>query len=200
MPAASLVKTGRLLPAAKCRLAQRLLLMSMAVCSSPAWADDVAVAPGGRTVIATSATEITKPSAHSPEARVAVLQDGPSWILLYTPDPSTADNRDLVSWIADAKPVTQAVRVLADAGGNVYGGSAKALFALFAIAIVLESGLALIFTWRPFLTTFNSRAVKPLVSLASRSCSCAVSGWISSATWSDRMCRSNATRARWAMP
>jgi hypothetical protein len=41
----------------------------------------------------------------------------------------------------------------------------KAIFLLFILALVLESGLALIFNWRPFVETFDARAVKPLVSL-----------------------------------
>jgi hypothetical protein len=42
----------------------------------------------------------------------------------------------------------------------------RTLFLLFALAVVLESALAILFNWRPFVETFNSRAVKPVVSLA----------------------------------
>jgi hypothetical protein len=40
----------------------------------------------------------------------------------------------------------------------------KAVFLLFLLATVIESALALIFNWRPFVETFNARAVRPLVS------------------------------------
>src|SRR6266542_2275670 len=40
----------------------------------------------------------------------------------------------------------------------------KAIFLLFLLAAVLESALAVIFNWRPFVETFNARAVRPLVS------------------------------------
>jgi hypothetical protein len=40
----------------------------------------------------------------------------------------------------------------------------KALLLLFTLAVVLESALALVFNWRPFVETFNSRAVRPIVS------------------------------------
>ena len=40
----------------------------------------------------------------------------------------------------------------------------QAVFLLFMLAIVLESGLAVIFNWRPFVERFNARAVKPLLS------------------------------------
>jgi len=48
---------------------------------------------------------------------------------------------------------------------NVYAGAGQTVFALIALALVLESGLALIFNWRPFVETFNARAVRPLVAL-----------------------------------
>lgn len=50
--------------------------------------------------------------------------------------------------------------------GGVYSESAKGLFALFAIALVLESALHLVFSWRPFIATLDGQAVKPLVSFA----------------------------------
>lgn len=48
---------------------------------------------------------------------------------------------------------------------EAYPEAFKALFLLFVIAIVLESALAILFNWRPFVETFNARAVKPLVSM-----------------------------------
>ena len=49
---------------------------------------------------------------------------------------------------------------------NVYAGASQTVFALIAFALVIESGLAIIFNWRPFVETFNARAVRPLVALA----------------------------------
>ncbi len=45
-----------------------------------------------------------------------------------------------------------------------YGEAFKALFLLLVLATVLESALAILFNWRPFVETFNARAVKPVVS------------------------------------
>ena len=39
----------------------------------------------------------------------------------------------------------------------------KAVFLLFMIAVVLESALAILFNWRPFVELFNARAVRPVV-------------------------------------
>jgi hypothetical protein len=49
---------------------------------------------------------------------------------------------------------------------DVYPEAFKALFLLFVIATVLESALAILFNWRPFVETFNARAVRPVVSMA----------------------------------
>jgi hypothetical protein len=49
---------------------------------------------------------------------------------------------------------------------ETYPEAFKALFLLFVLAAVLESALAILFNWRPFVETFNARAVRPVVSLA----------------------------------
>jgi hypothetical protein len=48
----------------------------------------------------------------------------------------------------------------------LYTTSFKALFVLMILAVVVESGLALIFRWKPFLAYFDSRSVNPLVAFA----------------------------------
>jgi hypothetical protein len=47
---------------------------------------------------------------------------------------------------------------------EVYEQGFKAIFLLLVLAVVLESALAVLFNWRPFVETFNARAVRPLVS------------------------------------
>ena len=42
--------------------------------------------------------------------------------------------------------------------------SGEALVQLFVLAVLLESALALLFNWRPFIVSFDGRAVKPIVS------------------------------------
>jgi hypothetical protein len=49
---------------------------------------------------------------------------------------------------------------------DAYKTSFQALFVLFVLATVLESALALLFNWRPFVETFNARAVRPVISFA----------------------------------
>jgi hypothetical protein len=44
--------------------------------------------------------------------------------------------------------------------------SVRALLQLFVLAVLLESALALLFNWRPFLAIFDGRGVKSIISLA----------------------------------
>lgn len=54
---------------------------------------------------------------------------------------------------------------LAAEGGAVadLASAATTAATLFLIAVLLESALALLFNWRPFIETFNARATRPLV-------------------------------------
>ena len=56
------------------------------------------------------------------------------------------------------------VPVVSLTDGSVFEASGKILGALLVLAIVLESALALLFNWRPFLDTINRRATQPLIS------------------------------------
>jgi len=49
-------------------------------------------------------------------------------------------------------------------GPTVLPESGQAIVKLFVLAVLLESALALLFNWRPFVVYFDGRAVKPLVS------------------------------------
>lgn len=46
---------------------------------------------------------------------------------------------------------------------DVYTLSFQALFTLFILAVLLESGLAIIFNWKLFVSTFDAKATKPLI-------------------------------------
>ena len=49
--------------------------------------------------------------------------------------------------------------------GAVYEQSARALFFLFVLAVILESGLAILFNWKPFVEYMVPRAVRPVIAL-----------------------------------
>jgi hypothetical protein len=51
------------------------------------------------------------------------------------------------------------------ASGDLFTPSFKALFVLFILAVLLESGLAVIFNWKLFQTTFDTKATKPIIAV-----------------------------------
>lgn len=69
----------------------------------------------------------------------------------------TADNQTFTVGVS----VKPAAPQLNDA--QFYAASFKALFALFILAVVIESGLALLFNWRPYLRLLDGKAANPMV-------------------------------------
>lgn len=47
--------------------------------------------------------------------------------------------------------------------GNGLTAASTTVLTLFLIAVLLESALAVLFNWRPFIETFNARATRPLI-------------------------------------
>jgi hypothetical protein len=47
--------------------------------------------------------------------------------------------------------------------GEVYEQAGRAVFLLFVLAVILESALALLFNWKPFVENLVPRAVRPLI-------------------------------------
>jgi hypothetical protein len=66
---------------------------------------------------------------------------------------------------SDAKSAVVTMRELAPTltDPQFYQASFKAIFVLFILAVLVESGLALIFRWRPFMETFDSRSANAVV-------------------------------------
>lgn len=89
---------------------------------------------------------------------------GPSkqFTLLYTaPDTETA----FTETVKFTNPTAYSTDVTVVPGdGATYQHAFKALFVLFVLALLLESGLAVIFRWRPFLVYFDGRGTKTVIS------------------------------------
>jgi hypothetical protein len=88
-------------------------------------------------------------------------------VLLYLPPPGAKDAEDTEQYTADGQTVTVPVSLKPAApqlnDAQFYANSFKALFALFIVAVMVESGLTLLFNWRPYLEFFNGKATNPLV-------------------------------------
>ncbi len=48
-------------------------------------------------------------------------------------------------------------------GSEVFGQAGRAVFYLFVVAVILESALALLFNWKPFVENLVPRAVRPVI-------------------------------------
>lgn len=87
--------------------------------------------------------------------------------LLYKPNDTVEKTSDELTYSIDGGSVqTLKIDIIPAAPGfspQAYEASFKAIFLLFILAVVLESALAVLFNWRPFVETFNARAVRPLV-------------------------------------
>ena len=66
--------------------------------------------------------------------------------------------------VSDAPSSAQPTLHLPGTDPNVMGASGKALIKLFILAVILESALALLFNWKPFVAVFDGRGIKPLLS------------------------------------
>ncbi|TCA34320.1 hypothetical protein E0H70_07240 [Rhizobium leguminosarum bv. viciae] len=98
---------------------------------------------------------------------LAIVTVGTKNFLRYTATKGKANvSETVVCHIAGdvEKNVEVNIRSIPSAAPDtMYGAAAKTLVLLFALAILLESALAGVFRWRPFVEIFNPRAVRPLV-------------------------------------
>jgi hypothetical protein len=93
--------------------------------------------------------------------------DAPVLVLYKARDTTTVVTETLTCTVGTQKQTLNiTVSPASGFGPQAYSEAFKALFLLFVLAVFLESALAILFNWRPFVETFNSRAVKPVVSLA----------------------------------
>lgn len=83
--------------------------------------------------------------------------------LLYTaPETNTA----FTETVSFTNPTAHSADVTVVPGdGAIYQHAFKALFVLFVLALLLESGLAVLFRWRPFLVYFDGRGIKTVISV-----------------------------------
>jgi hypothetical protein len=126
----------------------------------------VDVAPGGIVILK---RDISGTVANETAARGGTVTKTPSGTtLIYMPPAGARELDDIVTYTLNgaAQPqITVNVRPLAPTldSAKLYDASFKALFVLFILAVLVESGLALLFRWRPFLDYFDSRSMNSLV-------------------------------------
>ena len=150
----------------------------MALLLGNAWGahtDKVTVRAGGSVVVAISAGKIDDKSGSVKGALRVVETEADqkkTFTLIYLAPRVDAEFIEAVKY-ADGNggehaafiTVTPARDVPTLTNDSIYEQSFKALFVLLIIATILESGLAVVFNWRPFVLLFDQRGMKTLVSI-----------------------------------
>jgi hypothetical protein len=116
-------------------------------------------------VVARKSSAITNEKAN--KGSVSKVVQGTTNILLYVPPEGVKDGEDEVQYTADNLTAKVAISIRPSApqlnDAQFYSASFKALFALFILAVVVESGLALIFNMKPYLNLVDTKAVNPII-------------------------------------
>jgi hypothetical protein len=141
------------------------------VAAAPAFAQEsTEVTPGGIIVIKRGITGTVSDETTTRGGIVKSVTTAapPETTLIYLAPPGARDMEDIVQYKVNGTqqaPIKIAVYPRAPTleNGKLYEASFKALFVLFILAVLVESGLALLFRWRPFLDYFDSRSVNALV-------------------------------------
>lgn len=128
------------------------------------------VEPGKEIRVAENKQEIkiTKSPKNGTALVNAPTASDPTFKLIYTGNDATEKTGDELEYQIGGNPA-QKVAINIEPKALEFNSSSsqaifKAVFLLFLLAVVIESALAIIFNWRPFVETFNARAVRPLVS------------------------------------
>jgi hypothetical protein len=140
------------------------VVVVVALCS-PAHAQAKAQVRVGQSVdlVANSPNEI-KATGEGLKGKIAVRTTGTppaNWTLSYTPPDTTTDLTENVKYSVNGKDNTVAVSVIA---GGPYEAAFKILFVIFVVALLLESGLAVLFNWQPVQQNFTG-GTKTVVSV-----------------------------------
>jgi hypothetical protein len=151
-----------------------LVLLAWVALIPAVQAQEIKTIQGDKTlVVFTSPKPIEKPKASFGSVKVVESMTTPkTYTLLYVAPIVDTDISDTVAYTLDGDRKSVQVDVTARAqpptltSSEIYVDSFKALFVLFIIAVVLESGLALVFNWRPFIEFFDSRGVKTIIMFA----------------------------------
>jgi hypothetical protein len=128
---------------------------------------------GGESVVIDSPTAdftiTTQPQRGSADKVAPDVAGGP-YKLKYTATNTTVAQTDKITYRVTGETADRVVDISIDPtstslgfSGQVYEQSGRALFLLFVLAIILESALALLFNWKPFVENLVPRAVRPVI-------------------------------------
>ena len=150
-----------------------MAVLTLLAAATGARAEDKKTVQAGASVVIVPPTEKVIENKSGPlKGTVGVIEPTTTpktHSLIYLAPKTAVDFTDAVKY-SDGTDHTVFVSVTAGTepptltNPDIYAQSFKALFVLFIIAVILESGLAVLFNWRPFIQLFDARGVKTIVS------------------------------------
>ncbi|MCV0427258.1 MAG: hypothetical protein K5905_17495 [Roseibium sp.] len=150
------------------------IIFAFSIAASAAFAQQVfQVKPQGAVEILRTNKAITKREAKYGSVKIVKgVGDSDSTVLMYFAPEQGSQFTDTVNYqlAGQDKTTDVTVSVQQEYGPwgtqEIYTESFKAIFILFILAVLVESGLELLFRWRPYLRKFNTKSVNPLISFA----------------------------------
>jgi len=98
-------------------------------------------------------------------AAVHESQTPRAFLLTYSAPDTSAVFTEHVRFTVGTNERTMTITVTPADNDRIYAEAFKALFIVFVIALLLESGLSTLFNWRPFVVYFDGRGMKTVVSV-----------------------------------
>lgn len=148
------------------RLLACIALLLAGFSSAALAADPVPVTVGAPTTIVPSVPAGTTIKTQGQFGRAEVIPQGGPGRVDYTANATSRGLTDKVVYTNAAGDQTVEVKVEPAApgfGAAVYEQAGRAVFYLFVVAVILESALALLFNWKPFVENLVPRAVRPVI-------------------------------------
>lgn len=111
---------------------------------------------------------VTEPAPDRRRGTIETTQSGAGdavrYALVYTAPEAVSEFTETIKY---TNPMEHTVVVtVVPRKDDVYNAAFRTLFIAFVIAVLLESGLAVLFNWRPFLVVFDGRGVRAPISFA----------------------------------
>jgi hypothetical protein len=151
------------------------LLLLVGVSTAAGAAGPTKSVRGGESVeVDTAGADITisGPQQYGRVEKVPPAAAGQPFILKYTANNTTTPVSETITYRVANETADRVATVYVEPtvsaqgfSGTGYDQAARALFLLFVLAVLLESGLAILFNWKPFVEYMVPRAVRPVIAL-----------------------------------
>lgn len=126
----------------------------------------IIVEAGSSVIVVETDSEVSDAVASKGRVIVDVAEEGSTRLIFIAPADIPSQPVE-VTYLLEGEQQSSSYRVTPGASlfgsDQTYDASLKALFVLFILAIVVESGLQLVFRWRPYIQTFNTSGANAVI-------------------------------------